>query len=195
MGLNELLDKIGEKSTAEIAQVKKQALKQAKEIKGSGGEEAKKIKEEGKEKSSQKAQSLQEKMVQHAHLETSKEVLKEKMDGLEAVFSAALESLGNLPEKEFLPWVENLVLQSIEEGKAEIIVREKDRSKISADFLKEMNRKLGGRSELKFSSQVRDIEGGFILKQGRKEINCSFEALLEEKRDALKLKLNELVFK
>ena len=195
MGLAELLDRIGEKSKAEIAQVKEQALGKTHKIMSEGEEEAKRIRKEGKEGSLREAQSVQEKMLQNAHLEARREVLKEKTDALESVFGAALENLENLPAEEFLPWTRNLVLENIEEGKAEIILAERDRSKIKADFLKEMNQQLKGKSELKLSSESRDIGGGFVLKQGRKEVNCSFQAILEDKKDALRLKLNELLFR
>ncbi|MBU1766906.1 MAG: V-type ATP synthase subunit E, partial [Candidatus Omnitrophica bacterium] len=56
------------------------------------------------------------------------------------------------------------------------------------------NEKLQDKSSIKIAEDKEEITGGFILKKPKKEINCSFKSLIEEKRNDLKVKISRILF-
>ena len=76
-----------------------------------------------------------------------------------------------------------MLLDVVKTGKEEIILSNKDRKVLDRDWLENVNHELlkgkGVSGKLKFADETRDITGGFILKDGRIEVNNSFEAILK----------------
>jgi len=196
MALKDILKKIEEKNKKDIKHIKKEAQKKCKGI----NEETEALIREMKEKNERKAHSdakkLKENMLQNARLKMAKEELKMKSEAIGAVFAEALNKLENLPDKEYMGWMEKTILDVIEPGENEIILPPKFIKRVNAkDFLQNINKKLNGKSRIELSKNIQEIAGGFILKKPKKEINCSFVSLLEEKSNDIKLKINQLLFK
>ena len=66
--------------------------------------------------------------------------------------------------------------------------------RVTADFEKKINDGLEKGAKITVSKDPADISDGFILVYGDIEINCSFEALIEDSRDAIKDELNSIFF-
>ncbi len=52
----------------------------------------------------------------------------------------------------------------------------------------------GKKVALKFLADERLTSGGFVLRRGRIEINCTFQALLSSQREAIEIELAALLF-
>ena len=70
----------------------------------------------------------------------------------------------------------------------EIIFNKKDLERLPKDFGATLA------SNLKVSSEIRNIDGGFILLYGDIEENCSFSALFMAEKENLQDKVRDLLF-
>lgn len=196
MALKDILNKIEEKNRQDIEHLKEETKEKCRQI----NEEIQKELEEigAKENNAAKASAkkLKEQMLQDARLKASKSLLKAKSDMLNEVFEEALETLVNLPAEDYISWMAALIPKVAEPGENELILPGKiAKSRVIEGFLDDINGKLGSKSRIKLSKDTREIVGGFILKKPKKEINCSFRSLLEEKRNDIKLKISKILFK
>lgn len=195
MALEDILKKIADKSRKDIELLEKEVNQKCKVIKEEVEKEIKDLEERNINTIKANALKLQEHMLQDARLKIAKSILNTKSDALEEVFKEALKKLENLPAKEYLIWIERTIPEVIEPGKNEIILPEGLLKKVDIEeFLKDMNKRLNGKSHIELLKKTDGITGGFILKVPKKDINCSFKSLLEEKRNSLKVKISRLLF-
>ncbi len=196
MALEDILKKIEEKNRKDIKHIKKEAREKCKDINEETEAFIWELKEKNKREAHSRAEKLKENLLQNARLKMAKETLKAKSEAVNAIFSEALNKLENLYDKEYVNWTEKTILNVIEPGENEIILPAKFTKRVGVRvFLENINKKLDGKSRVKLSKSTQKIRGGFILKQQRKEINYSFESLLEEKRNDVKLKISRILFK
>ena len=69
-----------------------------------------------------------------------------------------------------------LLVQAAPDGRGEVIFAPEERERIGKDAVALANEKLSGK--LVLSEQTRPIKGGFILKNGNVEVNCTFDTLV-----------------
>ena len=83
----------------------------------------------------------------------------------------------------------------MDNGDYEIIVAANDKEKITKSFIEGLNQKLKkkkiGLKSVSFSSSIKN---GFVLRQGKVEINSSLEEILKRERGDLDIKLGNLLF-
>ena len=82
-------------------------------------------------------------------------------------------------------------------GSGEIILSHKDTA-IGGKILEAANQALlkkGKKAELSLSAESKEMNAGFVLREGRLEVNCSLDALLEMKRLQLAAKVAEELFR
>lgn len=195
MALEDILKKIEEKNQKDVWHIKKKAREQCKTIEQEIMKEVSELKAKNIQEVKVSTQKLTEYMLQEARVKKAKDILKTKSDILDAVFNEALKKLENLPTKKYMKWIERMVLQVIEPGENKIVLP-KQFCKVVAleEFLKQINEKLQDKSSIKIAEDKEEITGGFILKKPKKEINCSFKSLIEEKRNDLKVKISRILF-
>ena len=195
MGIEDILKKIEEKNEKDIEHIKKEAIEKCEGINREIEKEIKELKEKNGNEAKAKSKKLKEHMLQEARLKIAKGILKTKSDILYDISREALERLENLSTQEYLSWMGRIILKVAEPGEDEIILSIKaNRKRDIEELLKRVNEKLKGKSFIKLSNEMREMDGGFVLKRPRKEINCSFKSLLEEKSNSLRIKTSKLLF-
>ncbi len=106
---------------------------------------------------------------------------------IQEVLSEALEHLKNLETKDYFDTVIRLAKKSALPKEGQIYFSRKDLLRLPAGFEAALNdalKETGG--ILHISDIPKDLDGGFILSYGGIEENCSFDALFDSERDALK---------
>lgn len=195
MALEDILKKIEEKYQKDVGHVKREAKEKCNVIKKEIDAEIKELRKKSVADANTNAQRLKEHMLQDARLKVAKGILKAKSDVLDGVFKEALRKLESLSPKDYITWMGKIILKVVEPGENEIILPKRFiKASDIEEFLKDINKKLNGRSRVKLSKKVEEISGGFMLKKPKKEINCSFKSILEEKRNNLKVKISKLLF-
>ncbi len=192
-----------------IRRVLNDAQARAESIKAEADEQAKTFESEARQKANRKKEHILEqarkgaaeqkgRIIGVAQLETRKDLLSAKQEMIGEAFKKALDKLINLDDKTYLSVISNLLLSMVETGSETVIFSARDKEKITDKFWNEINETLekqGKKGQLKLSEETREIQGGFILQAGGVEINCSFESLLEMKRDELEPEVAEMLFK
>lgn len=136
-----------------------------------------------------------ERVIRNAKLAARKELLSAKQQLLDAAFDAAKQRFCQLPEGEYLDWMAAM-LSKASDGKGEIILAARDRAlgeKLAAKANEALEAK-GKKGELTVSSETREIDAGFVLRDGKLEINCTLDAILEMNRQGLAAKVAEELF-
>lgn len=143
------------------------------------------------------AEEQKRRIIGMAQLDIRKELLSAKQNLIGEAFERSLEQLSEMDERYYLTVMKDMLLDWVETGAETVICSNRDRDRIPSSFWKEINDDLiknGKKGELTLSSETRDIKGGFILQAEGIEINCSFESLLEMKKDDLEPAVAAVLF-
>ncbi len=144
------------------------------------------------------AEAAKERLIKAARLDARKKELEVKQEIINEAFSRALQKLMNLPEREYLGFLAGMAADLARTGSEEIILGKRDRERLDTEELTaEINRRLsekGVKGNVTLSGQEADIAGGFILRRGNVEINCSLETLVKTRRGELEAEVIGILF-
>jgi V/A-type H+-transporting ATPase subunit E len=111
---------------------------------------------------------------------------------IDRVFSETRESILEMDRGDYRRLIRAFLLGTREGGDAEVIV-DVNETRIDQEFLDEVARELGG-GRLRLSGERRGIGGGFILRSGRTETNCTLETILRDARERLETEVASILF-
>jgi len=133
-----------------------------------------------------------------AQMEARKSVLALKQEMVSEAFVRAHEMLIDLPEAQYVAFLGRKAAEASSFGQEQLLFSERDlRSGAGKKIAAEANRQLAARGMdgmLSVGSEPRDITGGFVLKQGDIEVNCSMELLTQQWRSELAAQVAEILF-
>jgi len=197
-GIEKLTARIQAEAEAENAAALDSAQRQAEEIldkyrKTADEEFARLMEEAEKEASSQKEQ-----LISVARLEAGKQLLITKQQQLQTAFEKAAEQLRSLPADRYEELLTRLIASASRTGKECILLNAADRKAYGKKVTAAANSALaaqGRPAELTLADDVRDIDGGAVLKDGNIEVNCSLASLIEAKREELSVETAQNLFR
>ena len=123
--------------------------------------------------------------------------MSEKQNIIEDVFNNVLENVLNLNDKNYHKFIKKLILDNIEKGDETIFIGNSNKSKISKEFIKDINKELkinGKKGELKLSPVYLPIKGGIIIGFGNIQKNVSLELLIKKVREESEMEINKILF-
>lgn len=179
---------------------------QAEEILESAREEAAEILRQADEATETQAAALVEKTREQAELigriadsgselEGRKLLLSLRQELIVGVMEEALKKLRSLPTEQYFAVCERLACRFADKGEGEIIFSAADRERMPAGFMDALNKKLADKgAKLTLADGTVDGGGGFVLRYGGIEENCSFTAIIEQNRDSLSDQLGRILF-
>jgi len=184
MAIQDIIHKIELETQTKIKEILSSAKEEERNILANAESEAKKIKEKMLKNGEEELAEKKRRQLTASTLEARRMLLEEKQKIVSEVYEEVQKKLENLSPNEYQKLIRKLILEAANGGE-EVIIAEKDKSKISPDFLKDLNRELAkkGKKPLLFSPVTQNISGGFILRSGKLEINSSFPALLKSLRE------------
>ena len=110
-----------------------------------------------------------------AHLDVQKIELGVKQELIADAFVQALKTLQNLPQGKYLDFVKGLLRKASVSGKGELIIGNNEKY-ITEQWLSTLYQE--NKSALTLGKNRLAISGGFILRQGDGDTNCSWDMLL-----------------
>lgn len=136
------------------------------------------------------AEDKQARMLASARMGLQKKILSAKVDLLEEMIAKARQRVNTLPDAAYFDLMSKLMTQAAATGDEEVVVGRNEK-RIDHNFLKQVNKKLGPgfKGNLRLSEEKADIEGGFILRRGNVQINCSTEVLIDQIRERMEAEL------
>lgn len=195
-------DKIKEKILDEARQQAQfsmnNAQKEADEILKNAQKEANEKEEKAISNAKETSVERKKRIISVAQLEARKERLSAKQEVIEEAFNNTFKKLKAMPNKQYEEIITKMVVETATTGNEEILLSKYDKDRLSADFIKNINEKLENKKikgNVKISNEVRNIEGGFILRKGDVEINNSFEVIIRMRRDELEAEVIKILFK
>lgn len=126
-----------------------------------------------------------------AGLDVKKIELGVKQDAISEALVGALSQLGSLQKDKYLNFVGTLLAEAVETGEEEVLVSESEKF-VTSEWIAEYNAKTG--KKLTLGKEKRPITGGFILKQGDIETNCSWDMLIRWIRDDIEADVVKRLF-
>ncbi|MGL4730013.1 MAG: V-type ATP synthase subunit E, partial [Clostridium sp.] len=191
--LDNLTSKIIEEAKKKAETIMNEAKEKEAQIISKKKSEAEKLSENIIEKANAEGKSIFDRAISKAELKVRNEKLIAKQQVINKVFEAAVKELNNMKDEEFLAYVKNQIKSLPLTGKQSIIVASKDKSKITPEFLNELNGELKD-LKVSLSDETREINGGFILSKDGIEINCSFEDIINSLRYDLENEVANMLF-
>ena len=198
MGLEEILKSIDEKVKRQVEEIKKEAQKEEGRIL----EQAKKRAEQHKERIIKEAKKqIEEEMRRElikVRREEKKKTLALKTELLSKVFKEAMERFLNSDPKEYLSLMKEAIVESIKEGKQEVLLSPQDKKIIDKNFFKEVEKsiknKKGGKYEVRFTFDDSIKEKGFIIKGEDMFINATVPTLFSVIKEEEEIEIAKILF-
>lgn len=174
-GLDKVIESIIAEANMNASRIINEAETECERIKAESKAECDAIKNEAAEKNDKKEAQLKESALSTSRLVKKQEMLRAKRRVIDTVTEKVKEKLYSLDDKEYFNTLYRLMEKNIhEDEKGEIILNAKDKKRIPENF----SEKLSG-CGLALAKDSADIKGGFILRYGGIEENCSFDAVID----------------
>lgn len=117
-----------------------------------------------------------------AKLDADKVDLGVKQRLIQEAFDTSLRQLIDLPKDKYLAFVSSLMKKAVQ-SKEEIVFVGKGEKHIDKAWLESYN--TSNQTRLSLSETRQPISGGFILRNGRIDINCSWDMLINDIRSEI----------
>lgn len=146
-------------------------------------------------KAKQDAEDKKERMISHATLEVRNNILQEKQEKIQDVFSSALEKLKQMDEATFSQFLKTAVEGSSFQGDIQLIFGSETPLKSVSDTVAEINKELTSTGKkIILNKEMKNNMSGFILEQNGIELNYSFEALVSSMKEELEFEVATILF-
>ncbi len=184
MSLEAIIAKIKSDAQARVAEIEAAAKTEVEGILAEAEKLAQAAEKRIREAGEHEAESARLRVISMAELNARKRVLQAKQDLLDEVFAGAAEELGALNKKDWRSVFARLVANADLDGAYEVIT-----SKREVEFLDEAFLKGVKKPKLKLSKETRELNGGFILRGPKAELNFTFSRLCRSLRPRLEREL------
>ena len=190
-GIEKIIARIQQDAQAEMDALMEKAREEAAGVEETFRREAQAEAAALAAKAEKAAAEREERMVSSAQMEKRKTLLAARQSMVEQAYETALEELCTLPHAVYVETLTALLLRASAKGNEEVIFSKADRERVGEEAVAAANQQ--GKI-LTLSEETRPIRGGFILKDGNVEINCSFETLVRLQRSKSAAEVAAILF-
>ena len=193
-GLENILNKISSDSVANAEYVVYQAETEASEIISKAKAEAEKASETYLSNAEKEAENIIARAESVAKLETKNIKLKTENEIIEDTINSALSMLNDLPDNEYFDVVKKLVGEYATDMQGVALFSQRDLDRLPDGFESDLNSVFPEGGKLEISKNPAMIKNGVVLEYGNVDINCTFDAIVSDKKELLKDKVYKLIF-
>ena len=143
-------------------------------------------------KNEKAAAEREERLVSAAQMEARKVRLAAKQEMVEKAYIRALEKLCSMPQEQYVDVLADLLLQASTTGTEEVVFSQEDREHAGKAAVEKANKASG--KKLTVAQETLPIQGGFILRSGNVEVNCTFETLVRLARGSVSGEVAKVLF-
>lgn len=185
-----ILEEAGAEAKAIVERARAEADRILAEAKAVTDGECEKIVEAGR----QRAEDIRLRAEGDIAMERRRALLERKQRLLDDVVRAAREAVLNEPAERYFEFLIRLAQLNAEKGVGVMYLSKRDLTRMPEGFHQALNRALPEGAQIDISSVARPIDGGFILKYGDIEQNCSLEAIFDENWERILDAAREVLF-
>jgi len=182
-GLENILEEILTEARREADSILSGARSKADEIRTQSLEQAKGRISVIESETDKKIQDLMMAREAAFNLQRRQIILEASQTALNETLSAARQELNNLPDNEYFAFIVRLAAVHAESGEGILLFNDRDRMRMPVNFQHLLNLALPEGKILTVSDNTARIDGGFIIKYGEIEENCSFAAIFRTRRE------------
>ena len=193
-GLEKIVAAIREEAQAEANAVIDQAHAEAARILSEEKSRSDALCAEIEASARQQAADAERAAASAAELQRRRRLLEAKQELLAHTMEEALKKLYALPEEAYFTLLIQMASACAESMAGELLLSSKDLSRCPEGFIQRVEQALPKGAALSLSRDTRPIDGGFILKYGDIEHNCSFRAVFDARREELTDKVRGILF-
>ncbi|MCM1544999.1 MAG: V-type ATP synthase subunit E [Ruminococcus sp.] len=193
-GLEKIVEKIAQESTALCSEIIETASNKAEEIianaKNSARKEAAAIVENAQKEADRRtavAKSSAETITRTRYLETRNAILND-------IISAAYEEVEKMDDAAYFDLIFNICVRNVEPGECVMYLSQRDISRLPNGFETRINERVYETTAVQISAKPKNIENGFILDYGDFEINCTLRNIFDEGMERIRDRLGEVLF-
>jgi len=149
------------------------------------------------EKAKEEAALYKERFRAAGEMEARKSILKIRQETIDEAFSTAVSRIADLPDDQYSQFIEDVLLNVIIDGEGSLVLNKRDKQRLGQKFVGKINKKAknsGKKAELKLSDDDLDSSGGFIVRYGEMEINCTLEVIINMIRPNLESEVAATLF-
>lgn len=197
-GAERIVKRILDDANLKAEEIKAAAVEKSASTETAARQKAAREQEQILEQARKEAEEQKRRIIGVAQLEARKDLLAAKQELISEAFQKSLDQLINMDDSSYLSIIRSMLLDLTETGTETVICSAADLKRIPDSFWKEVNDALvkkGKKGGITLAKETREIRGGFILQAEGVEINCSFESLLDMKRDQLETVIAAVLFK
>lgn len=188
-----------------LSEIKNESEKEIKKILDAAHQEARQISEAAKAKSEEAVRQRNEAATQKikersAGFDTSldiqrrRQILAKKQSLIAETLQKAKETLCGLPDGEYIDLLLKLAAQSAQPGEGVVLLNDRDKERLPADFESRLNGALPEGASLTVSGDTLPIRGGIVLQYGNIVENSSIDSVFDERLDALSDLVRDALF-
>ena len=223
-GIERITQRIGADTQAEIDRILADANAQAQAISEKFRAQAQAEDRMLLARSEKAAAEREERLVSAAQMEARKTLLAAKQEMVELAYRRAMEKLRSLTKEQYTELLSAMLAEAATTGREEVIFSPEDRAGVGKAAVARANELLArasapdlllgdgmladlvnkvaagvsalaqGTAMLTVSEETRPMDGGFILRDGRIEVNCTFGALIQTERERTAGAVAKLLF-
>jgi len=188
-----ITEDVGAEIEAALAEAKSEAGAIADRYAASAKEESDRVLAAGKVQ----AEEILRRAASAADQEAKQQILATKQNLISRAFDAALHKLMGLPEPEYADLLAKLAAAASSTGSEELVFSAKDQKGCGQkvlDSANDMLAKAGKKGALTISAETGSFEGGFLMKSGDVEVNCTLDTILRLSKEDLTLDVAHALF-
>lgn len=197
MSLDRLVERILDDAREHGARIVEAAMSRRLEFLDEAGEEAELAKARIIEGARREAEMERRQKVAAAVIQARVDLLQTKQTIIARVIERAVEAVLSAPKEEYMAILLSQLRRVRGYENAELILSGADRRRLGEELVEAANRDDGeaeGTGVIALSQSTRDIAGGFILRTGDREINCSLDARIESEREEIEEAVARIMF-
>lgn len=194
-GLEKIMSQILEEANGEASEIVNKAQEEANAILAKADAECKKMEDESVEKEKARQLAHEERLKSSAQLKKRQAVLLAKQQIISDMLERAYEALLQQDTESYFVLIKKMLEKFTLAKAGQIYFSDKDLKRMPSGFEAEIEKIASEKDgSLTLVKEAKAIDGGFILVYGGIEENCSFKALLNEKKEELADKVQRLLF-
>ncbi len=178
-GLDNICEKIISDAKVKADEIVLKAEKQSALIKAEGESKRAKIKEETDRILADGEREHKERITALLLAREREELLKTENDTIKEIILEAKNRMENLSKTEYFDLLEAIYKLNAEDSDGELLLTKEDRERMDKDFPERLSKIRGS---VKLSDETINKKG-FIIRYGRILLNCTFDAIFEDKQN------------
>ncbi|MBA3044943.1 MAG: hypothetical protein FP824_01870 [Euryarchaeota archaeon] len=199
MSLDEVKRKIIDLANEKACEIREEAAGHSSESERKYDDNIKKMLDSGRRRYIEGAKLQKERRMGVARVEARNRHLNAKQEIINEVIDEALSRILALSDEEYLGIMERLfAAANLPECECEVQISQADAKRITVEFLKSVEKQFSkdGKKVIFTLSKTQreDIRGGFVVKVGQIEMDCSLGTLIRMRRGELEREAAQILF-